>query len=98
MASGTGTGKAVGLLSPMLVSRVADLDGLLRQEGGARALSFLRRPPAGIRMIAQFQEEAPAMRTRVADYAERWKLPLLPLRRGPVGAVAPRRAGDELPL
>ncbi|MDD3447204.1 MAG: hypothetical protein PHS60_17520 [Zavarzinia sp.] len=98
MASGTGTGKAVGLLSPMLVSRVADLDALLRQEGGARALSFLRRPPAGIRMIAQFQEEAPAMRARVADYAERWKLPLLPLRRGPVGAVVPRRAGDELPL
>ncbi|PWR19104.1 capsular biosynthesis protein [Zavarzinia compransoris] len=91
-------GGAVGIASPALGDRIADVDRLLAAEGGARRLALRRRPPAGLRFVAQYLDDDEDRRALVEAYARRWNLPLLPLRCGPLGALVTRPGETGLPL
>lgn len=89
---------SVGLSSPLLAGRSAELDRLLAAEGGLRKLSLRRRPPADIDRIGLFLDDRANHREEVERYAGRWGLPLLLLRRGPFGPLLLAPGSGQLPL
>lgn len=88
----------VGLSSPLLAGRSAELDRLLAAEGGIRKLSLRRRPPVDIDRIGLFLDDRASHREEVERYAARWGLPLLTLRRGPFGPLLLAPGSGQLPL